>query len=192
MKRFLQYRIDVALAIVLLVCALVPRILGLGTFLTADEKTWLGRSYEFIQAFKDLRFNDMLQTTHPGVTTLWTVGATITAKMVGSDIPFTNETLFHFIKPSQAIIALLNALAIPCIYWFLYLVVKRRNISFFSALLLALDPFLIGYSRVIHVDALLGSFLTLAVLASMLYARSLERRWLIASAVLSAFALLTK
>lgn len=187
-----KHKRDIAIIVLLLVVALVTRTTSLGTFLTADEKTWIGRSYEFIRAFKDIRFNDMLQTTHPGVTTLWAAGTTITAKMLTSDIPFTNSTLFHFIKSAQFSIALLNVLAIPCIYVLLYLVFKRRDIALFSAFLIALDPFLIGYSRVIHVDALLGSFLTLAVLSSILYARTLSRSWLITSAVLSAFALLTK
>ncbi len=192
MNYFSKYRIDIALAVVLLVCALLPRVIGLGTFLTADEKTWLGRSYEFIRAFKDVRFNDMMQTTHPGVTTLWAAGTTITAKMFLSDVPFTNNTLFHFIKSSQFSIALLNTLAIPCFYILLLLVFKRRDVAFFAALLIAFDPFIIGYSRVVHVDALMGSFLTLSVLTSILYARSLSRTYLIASAVLAAFALLTK
>ncbi|MEK7499122.1 MAG: glycosyltransferase family 39 protein, partial [Patescibacteria group bacterium] len=183
---------NIALIGLLLAISLATRTLNLGTFLTADEKTWLGRSYEFIRAFKDVRFNDMLQTTHPGVTTLWTAGIAVTTKMFVSGVPFTNATLFHFIKSAQFSIAFLNACAVPVIYIFLYALLKRRDIAFFAALLIALNPLLIGYSRVVHVDALLGSLLTLAVLASMLYARSLERQWLIASAVLSALALLTK
>src|SRR3989344_7652351 len=192
MKWLFQYRIDIMLAIILLCFGLLPRILTLGTFLTADEKTWLGRSHEFIRAFKDIRFNDMLQTTHPGVTTLWTTGVTMTAKMFWSDIPFSTTTLFHFIKSSQFSIGILNSIAIPSVYILLLFVWRRRDLAFFASLFIALDPFLIGYSRVIHVDALLGSFLTLAVLASILYARSLQRGWLIASAVFSALALLTK
>lgn len=183
---------DIAIIVLLLIVSLTTRTLDLGTFLTADEKTWIGRSYEFIRAFKDIRFNDMLQTTHPGVTTLWAAGVTITTKMFTSGIPFTNATLVHFVKSAQFSIACLNALIIPCVYVLLLLVWKRRDLAFFATLLIALDPFLIGYSRVIHVDALLGGFLTLAVLASIMYARSLNRGWLIASATLSAFALLTK
>lgn len=187
-----RHKVDVYIVLALFLLALLPRVLDLGTFLTADEKTWIGRSYEFIRAFKDLRFNDMLQTTHPGVTTLWAVGTTVTAKMVASSIPFTNALLFHFVKSSQFSVALLNTLAIPGMYALLRLVFKRRDIPLLSALLLSLNPLLIGYSRVVHVDALLGSFLTLAVLASIMYARSLTRGYLIASAVLSCLALLTK
>ncbi|MDA1169078.1 MAG: glycosyltransferase family 39 protein [bacterium] len=192
MKKLFTYKIDVGIAILLLFVSLLPRIIGLGTFLTADEKTWIGRSHEFIRAFKDVRLNDMLQTTHPGVTTLWAVGTVMTAKMWASDVLFTNDTLFHFIKSSQFAVGLGNALAIPIIYLFLFWAFRRRDVAFFAGILLSLNPHLIGYSRVIHVDALLGSFLTLAVLASILYARSFEKKWLITSAVFSALALLTK
>lgn len=184
-------RTEVLLICILLAASLLPRLLDLGTFLTADEKTWIVRSYEFIRAVKDVRLNDTLQTTHPGVTTLWVSGLAITAKMFVSHIPFTSNGLVQFIKSAQFPIALLNALAIPLIYIFLKKI-AGRNIAFGAALLIALDPFIIGYSRVIHVDALLGSFLTLAVLATMLYAKTLQRTWLVVSAICSALALLTK
>src|SRR3989344_4181731 len=72
-----RYRIDIWLAILVLMVALLPRVLDLGLFLTADEKNWMERSHAFLAAFLDGRFNDMLQTTHPGVTLLWVVGLVI-------------------------------------------------------------------------------------------------------------------
>lgn len=183
--------LEVILIIVLIAASFLPRLLDLGTFLTADEKTWIVRSYEFIRAFKDVRFNDMLQTTHPGVTTMWVSGAAITAKMFLARIPFTSNGLIYFVKSAQFPIAFLNALAIPL----LYILLKKmsgKTIAFLAAFFIALDPYIVGYSRVVHVDALLGSFLTLAVISTILYARSLTRRWLIISSICSALALLTK
>lgn len=184
-------RFDIVIFSALLVVSCAPRLIGLGTFLTADEKTWIVRSYEFVRAFKDVRFNDMLQTTHPGVTTLWISGLATTAKIFFRHIPFTSTTLIYFVKTAQFPIAFLNALAIVLLYAWMRKM-SERMIAFVAALLIALDPFIIGYSRVIHVDALLGSFLTLAVVSTILYARTLERRWLLASALCSALALLTK
>lgn len=184
-------RIDVAILLVLLIVSFGPRLIGLGTFLTADEKTWIVRSYEFIRAFKDLRFNDMLQTTHPGVTTLWMSGIAITTKMFIGHSPFTTNALIYFIKSAQFPIVLINSLAVVL----LYVLMKKmagRAVACIAALFIALDPFIIGYSRVIHVDALLGSFLTLSIIATILYARNLERRYLIASSLCAALALLTK
>ena len=120
-------RLEVLLIIFLILASFLPRVLDLGTFLTADEKTWIVRSYEFIRAFKDVRFNDMLQTTHPGVTTMWVSGAAITAKMFFAQIPFTSNGLIHFVKVAQFPIAFLNALAIPLIYLLLKKIKRIYN-----------------------------------------------------------------
>ena len=187
-----RHKIDAYLAVGLFFVAFLPRVLGLGTFLTADEKNWIGRSYEFVRAFHDLRFNDMLQTTHPGVTTLWASGLAVMFKSAVSHVQFADTNLIYFVKITQFSIALLNSLAIPAIFVLLLLILRNRFLAVLATLFIALDPFIIGYSRVVHVDVLMGSFLTLAVLASMLYARYLTRPWLIASAVLSVLAILTK
>src|SRR5688572_1823995 len=84
-----QNRYDIGVALVLVIIAGLPRLMDLGLFLTADEKNWIGRSYEFVRAFKDFRFNDMMQTTHPGVTTMWLSGVAVTLKMFLSHIPFS-------------------------------------------------------------------------------------------------------
>lgn len=198
---FRTHRVDIVIFVVLFIVAAIPRLTDLGAFLTADEKNWIGRSYEFIRAFKDFRFNDMLQTTHPGVTALWAMGVAVTAKMFVSDIPFSFNNLFHFVKAAQFPVALLNTLAVPVIYIFLRklfvsstkLLVTRYWLPVTSSLLIALDPVIIGYSRVAHIDALLMSFLFLAALATIIYAQTgYSRRWLITSAVLSALAVLSK
>lgn len=178
----------------LFILAALPRLTTLGLFLTADEKNWMGRSHAFVQAFVRGNFNDMLQTTHPGVTTLWVSGLAIAAKTALHHVPFSYDHLILFVRPAQFPIALLNALAIPAMYYLLIrLMPQRRAVVILATLLIALDPFFIGYSRVIHVDALLTSFMFLAALSMMLYAQEkFSRRWLIVSSVLTTLALLTK
>lgn len=184
---------DIVLALVVFGMAALPRMLDLGLFLTADEKNWIGRSYEFIRAFLDWRFNDMLQTTHPGVTTLWLSGLSIYVKIITDGLPFSFEHLAHFVKASQLPVALLTSLLIPLMYWWLNLVLRNRWMAFLAAAFLALNPFLVGYSRVVHVDALLGSFMLLAVLAATRYAQlGFRQSWLLAASVLCSLALLTK
>lgn len=188
-----RYRIDVVLALVILFVALLPRVVDLGTFLTADEKNWIGRSYEFIRAFKDWRFNDMLQTTHPGVTTMWVSGVAVTARMMFSHIPFSFQNLVYFVTAAQLPIALINAIAVPIMYAFLLILWRRRWLAFVAAMFIALNPFLIGYSRLVHVDGMLTSFIWLAALATIIYARSgFSRKWLLISSVLAGLAILTK
>lgn len=188
-----MYKWDVLAVVFLLLLSGLPRLLDLGTFLTADEKNWIGRSYEFVRAFKDFRFNDMLQTTHPGVTTLWSSGVSIVAVVFLRHIPFSFQNLRHFVTASQFPVALLNTLAVPAMYLLLRKLLPGRWLPFLAAALVALDPFLIGYSRVAHVDSLLASFLWLAALAVMVYVKELyDRRYLIIAALLAAAALLTK
>ncbi|MBI4022141.1 MAG: hypothetical protein HY372_02195 [Candidatus Andersenbacteria bacterium] len=192
---------EIIVAVCLFAVALVPRVTDLGAFLTADEKNWIGRSYEFVRAGKDWRFNDMLQTSHPGVTTLWLAGIAVVARMLLTHVPFTFEHLGHFVAAAQWPVALLNTLAIPAVYLLLCRILAATKslqpaadlVPVLAALLIALDPWLVGYSRVVHVDALLASFLFTAALALLLYvARGYARRWLLLSALLSGGALLTK
>ncbi len=188
------HRWDVITALIIFVVAAVPRLIDLGVFLTADEKNWIGRSYEFIRAFKDWRFNDMLQTTHPGVTTMWLSGLAVTAKMILSSVPFSFRNLIYFVTAAQFPIALMNAMAVPAMYLLLRQVLpKNWLIPVLASLFIALDPLFIGYSRVAHADALLASLLFLAALTTILYIqRGYQRSWLIASSVLSVLAILTK
>lgn len=188
-----KYWLDIITALIIFGVALVPRVLDLGTFLTADEKNWIGRSYEFIRAFKDVRLNDMLQTTHPGVIPLWLMGLGVTAKIILSNTPFSFQTLPNFIVAAQLPVAMLSSFALPAMYVLLRRVFASYSVATVAAALIALNPLLIGYSRVAHVDATLASFLFLAALATIIYAqRGFSRRWLVVSAILSAFAVLTK
>ncbi len=43
------------------------------------------------------------------------------------------------------------------------------TVAALAAFLWAVDPFIIGYSRLLHVDALAGTFMTLSLLAACLY-----------------------
>jgi 4-amino-4-deoxy-L-arabinose transferase-like glycosyltransferase len=190
---FWNNRLDLGIAAGLFILAAIPRLVDLGLFLTADEKNWIGRSYEFVRAFKDIRFNDMLQTTHPGVTTLWLSGAATVITIVSKGIPFSFQSLSHFIWPAQLAIALANAALIPLMYWLLHRLLHSRPVAVIAVAAIALNPWLIGYSRVVHVDALLAGLMFLAALALMVYAREgYSRRWLIFAAAVSALALLTK
>ncbi|MEX1997143.1 MAG: DUF6212 domain-containing protein [Candidatus Andersenbacteria bacterium] len=190
---FHQYRVDIFIIGVLLVVAGLPRLLDLGLFLTADEKNWIGRSYEFIQAFKDFRFNDMLQTTHPGVTALWLIGGAVMIKMFFVGVPFSFASLIYFVTAAQFSVALVITFLIAVTYILLRRLLGNRSVALLGTLMIALDPFLIGYSRVAHVDALLAHFLFAAVLATIIYRQShFARRFLVISAVLTGLAVLTK
>lgn len=187
------HRRDGLVMLWLLMVAAAPRLFDLGSFLTADEKNWIGRSSEFVRAFRDFRFNDMLQTTHPGVTTLWLSGAAVAARTWQTSVPFSFDSLRHFVAASQLSVALALTLLVPVFYWLLRRLTDDWPLAALAATLIALDPLLIGHARVVHVDGLLAGLLFAASLLLLLAARrGWDRRWLLAAGVTSGLALLTK
>ena len=194
-----KYKVDVGIVALLLVVAGLPRLLDLGLFLTADEKNWIGRSYEFVRAFKDFRFNDMLQTTHPGVTVLWLSGITVAGTTMLAHIPFSFANLFYFVWSTQFVVALLNTFLIGLLYVLLRILLlpllgdKTRWVATIAVLFVALNPFYVGYSRVTHIDAVLTGFLLTACISVVIYAQQgFSRKWLVLSGIISAMALLSK
>lgn len=181
-------RLLAELAIVV-VAALVPRIVGLGTFLTADEKNWVGRGVEFVRAVREFRFNDTLQTTHPGIPTLWISG--LSSAMVTSvqERAFSFDDILPFATASQIPLALLNSLLVVGVFAAARALFPG-TLAFLAALTVALDPFLIGHSKIVHVDSLLAGFSALSLL---LFLRAETSGWALAgSAVAGALAILSK
>lgn len=157
--------------------ALVPRLVGIGQFLTADEKNWVGRGWEFVAAVREFRFNDTLQTTHPGIPTLWISGLTSAAVSAVRGVPFSFDDIRLFVVASQVPIVVLNSLLVAAIFWAARGLFPP-SVAFLGALAIALDPFLIGHSKIVHVDGLLAGTTVLSLLlllCAALPARSAER-----------------
>lgn len=178
-------------ALIILVVAILPRLYGIGLFLTADEKNWVGRSAEFIKAWRHLRINDTLQTTHPGITVLWVSGlAVYTAQQVYHTV-FNFNDILKFAAFAQVPMAVINSLLVVAIFIVLRKLLPR-SLAFVAGLALALDPYLIGFSKIVHVDAFLTGFLTVAVLLLVLYDKTKSRKVYFLSAIFASLAILTK
>lgn len=171
--------------------ALVPRLIGLGTFLTADEGTWVGRGVEFVRAGSEFRFNDTLLTTHPGIPTLWISGLTAAAVSAFREAPFHFDEIHRYVHMVRIVLALLHASLIAGIF----LVLRRlcsRPVALLAGFLLALDPFLIAHGKVVHVDALLAEFAALSLLLFLVAEGRGSGVALVGSAVFASFAILSK
>jgi len=174
--------------------ALLPRVLDLGVFLTGDEANfWLRRSDVFMRALRSGDYAATAVSTHPGVTTMWlgSAGLLLQDKLLDSGI-VRDGSFATFLALARLPTALVHTAAIV-----LGFALLRRMLSapaaFLAALLWAADPFVIGYSRVLHVDALAGSFATLSLLAACLYWNHERRRGdLIVSGVCAGLAILSK
>lgn len=180
--------------------ALAPRLLGLADFYTIDEAYhWPLRVRLFSRALAEGNWAGTNLTGHPGVTTMWlgTLGRLIARWMgVGEPTYGDGATYLAFLRMPLVVV---NSLAVVLGYLVLRRVL-RPNTALLAGALWALSPFMIAHSRLLHVDALVTSFMTLSVLLMVWAAHdtpsaSVARRstWaLAASGVCGGLALLTK
>lgn len=164
----------------LVLATIVPRFIGLGKVLTIDEPLWLGRGSKFINAFSSFDFANTIPSVQPGVTTSWLAGM---------------ASRFDSLAASQFSVALTSSILILIATYLLTQLFGWRW-GIISGFALALNPFLIAHSRVIHTDALLALFILLSVLSALLARPTEERGWqnryLVFSAATFALASLTK
>lgn len=174
--------------------ALLPRVVALGRFADTDEVAyWLQRSELFLQAIRSGDFAATAITSHPGVTTMWLGAAGMSLRrtlfawhlVVDESFP----TVLALIRLPAA---LTHVLAIVVGYWLLCGMLPRLMATL-AALLWASEPVLIGYSRMLHVDALAASFAMLSLLAACAYWNHRRgRKTLVLSAICGALAILSK
>jgi hypothetical protein len=206
-------------ALLLFLLALAPRLLGLRSFLTSDERTnlyWAGS--QFLEALLSGDLSLTYWHFYPGVTMSWVealglAGSWGLTRLTGS----TTDTLAQFVRrPILDLIlaarlpyALLTAGAVAGFYLLARRLLGHRT-ALLGALFIAFEPFYLAHSRVAHADAPVTVFMGLSVLAFLVYLQGAlshstrdvavaerrgptkERRWLILSAAMGALAALTK
>lgn len=175
LRRTLMRPRFVGMALVTLLFA-VPRLLDLGTVMTVDEPTWRARAHSFIEGLGTLNAAKTFTGGQPGVTTMW---------LAGFAVPFNS------LAASQATIAIgstiLLLLCLP-----LLARLTSGALAMLGGALIALDPFLIAHSRVVHTDSLLGSFMLLTLLLLALAWKTASPRYYAYAGISSALAILTK
>ena len=175
---------------------LLPLLLFAAAFLlrisgaVGSATLWHARARAFYEALLSGQLAGTYQAPHPGVSTMWLAGlARQVAILFNPDydgLPVARRLNIELI-PQAMVVSLAIVLA--------YLILKRLfdfQVAAFSALLLALDPYHISVSKVIHVDALVSSFMMLAALLLWLFLADGRRRWIFLSGVFAGLGLLTK
>ena len=191
--------------------SLAPRLAGLGRYITPDELVWVYRSMQFREALLAGRWAGTLVAGHPGVTTTWLGTLSMSLQLAlapaGRDayLWLTRTTaltpdnveafrrLALFLSGGRIAVAIVNSLGVVAAY----LLARRlwpARAAWAGALLLALDPFLVGLSGLFHVDGLSATFATLALLALAvgLTGRGRLVLWLGLSGVMTGLAVLSK
>jgi 4-amino-4-deoxy-L-arabinose transferase-like glycosyltransferase len=177
----------------------LPRLPGLGRFVTPDEPIWARRSASFYYALSHQEYGETNLTGHPGVTTMW-AGALAYAQLfpryarVGQ-LQLGDTRLLELFQrqgplPLELLAAARRVVALICIAALLFsFVFARRLFGLPLALgmfaLVAFDPFHVSHSRYLHTNGLLASFMLLSLLALVYY---LHQRSLLALLVSGAAA----
>ena len=177
------------------------RLVGLDLYSTADEGYWMQRSVRFGAALARGDLTSTYRAGHPGVSVMWTGLIGIGPARLAPFLPerFTRYELLErdpgyleaFSAARRAVAILTSALVT------LAVILAWRLLGFGPALaggiLLVLDPYVVGMTRLLHVDALLAPLMTVSALAGLIY-WTRARRWgyLLLSAITGGLALLTK
>ncbi len=144
--------------------ALLPRLANLNDFYTTDEAYfWQERVERFGDALSMGDWAATNQTGHPGVTTMW-LGAIGRHMALSSGLQEpTQGGGADFLAFLRTPLAVVNSLAVGLGYLLLRRLLRPRT-AFLAALFWACSPFLIAHSRLLHLDALLATCMTLSLL----------------------------
>ena len=184
--------------------AFLPRAFGLHRFLTPDENLWIGRAAGFLDALSHGDLAGTFQVGHPGVTTRWTASIGMIVHYLPhvawredqlwlgqralADIP---DHLMEVLAATRFPTVILFSCLVVAVYFLARRLVGKET-AFLGAVLLALDPFCLAISRVIHHDALNTIFMTVSVLSFGLWLEDTRRRWLVVSGIMAGLAFLSK
>lgn len=182
-----------ALVLVVFLVAFLPRAI----YPVSRPGQWYTRSVLFTHSVTHGAWGETAYSEHPGVTTMWLSGAALRLAGVTpeqrSDGPYVDADSLTAWESAIGVLPL--ALVIAASIGLAYLLLERlfnRTAAFAGALMVALDPFFVANSKVLHVDGLLTAFMSVSALALLVFVNERGLRWVVLSGALAGLALLTK
>lgn len=188
--------------------AVLARLGAIGRYVTPDELAWVQRSVNMRRALLTADWGATIQSGHPGVITTWLggIGVQLTLWLnpsTRSDLAFVEHIawinpiygeahthLAQFLTGGRVMVIV----AVSATIWLVYHLLAER-FSGLGALaaggLLALDPWSVGLSNLLHVDALLAMFILVGIV-TVFPKGELRNRHIVLSGLFSALALLNK
>jgi len=158
-----------------------PRLLNLDLFLTPDEPLFLDHARQFAAGLASADFSQTLGIGYPGVTV-----AGWAAPVVG-----LSQTARGAYVAGRIVTALATGLLL-LVFYGLSRTLLGRWPALIALILLALDPYTLSYSRLLHIAAPLALLMSLASVTFLLWLRDSRRRWLLLAGLFTGLALLTK
>ncbi len=201
----LQERRKKRLLVSILCIALVaPRLASISAFATIDEHEWLVSSLNFSHALARRDFRATYRWEHPGVTTMW-VGAAAYLLQCPECLDTTEvqsqdyEAYLVQYETTARVILTISRTLMVLIETSILLIVYRisqhllgTEIALVGTIFIALDPFVIAHTQLLHLDGLLSTLLLLTLLAFIRYLDSRRVAHLVLSGVAAGLVWLTK
>ena len=163
---------------------------------------WYFRSIKFVEAVMEKRWADTVFVEHPGVSTMWVAGiAQHTVYHVQKDVLPKQHPSYPGDVEGQAFVNQVaigvGALAafIACLITLSWFPLKRlfgKHVAWAGVILMALDPYYIANSKVLHIDAMLATLMMFSALAMLVYGQDDDQKALVISGIFGGLALLTK
>jgi hypothetical protein len=186
-----------ALVFIFFVLIHIPS-LGNDNFNT-DVWKWKARSQGFGNGITSLQFKDTLQTYHPGVILMWagSVGSKINnfiANSKGMSLLIDDDVdiVFQLDFIQKLVVVIIAGVSISFIFYVLKNLFSVKH-ALLSVVLLSLEPFYLGLTRVFHLEGLVSTFMLASVLwLYYFFQDSSKKSRLILSAIFAGFAVLTK
>lgn len=192
------------------IAIILPRTLALNTFVNPDEPDWLLYSANFYHALVQDDYGATFQREHPGVPIMWAGTAAyawsypsysddvgnylIGQESIGLFLRKQGYEPLDILVVARVFVVIINLLVL--LTAFLLIVYLFGNYYFPTILvgfiLTALDPFHIAHSRLLHLDASMGNFMFLSVVAFFGYQIKQRPFYLVSSGIAAGFAWLTK
>jgi 4-amino-4-deoxy-L-arabinose transferase-like glycosyltransferase len=168
-------RLQLVLIALLVLLALPPRLLATDRFVTTDELFWIGRAAAFARAVETGQLGATFQSGHPGVTTMWTAWAgmgALTRDLAPSRREVSRREVSQHPSFMPALAAARQAFGVVTALGIGLLALLACRVfgpgpALLGGLLLALDPFFLAHSRLVHIDASLALWMSVAVVAGL-------------------------
>lgn len=199
---------DIFIYIGLIIVFLVPRLPGIGSFVTLDEPQWLSQGANFYYALGQREFQNTVYEYQPAVTTMEIISLAMFLYFPeyrglgqgyldyekGELDPFMVEHGFDplVLLMYSRVIQVFVLLVLFVGFYFLLQRIIPKWIAAFVAVFVSFDPFFIGHTRMMDHEAMVSFFVFISILAFAIYLRDKKILYLLLSGGAAGFAQLTK
>jgi hypothetical protein len=172
--------------------AFIPRVIQP----TTRFALWYSRSQNFWEGLRIGELTETYQQYHPGVTTMWISGLGSEIYRLFSNLEENRIPIFTDPRnpTAQAGLIAMGVVIAGSIVFVVFLVsrVTSQLVAFTAGFFLALDPFYITHSQMIHVDAFLATFMLVSSVSWIAFLKHKKGVYLLLSGLFGGLAFLTK